>query len=60
MEEGGKKYEYAIVGFKVFESKSVYYRRCRDIEEVKKAVEVAFKRRGAHFVSIRRLKDSEG
>ncbi|MEB3779954.1 MAG: hypothetical protein GSR85_06975 [Desulfurococcales archaeon] len=49
---------YVIVGFRVNEEKSIYYRKCRSLSELQKALWIAFERRNADFVSIRRvLKD---
>ena len=47
---------FILVGFKVSEERSVYYRKCRDIEELKKALETAFELKDADFVSIRKVK----
>jgi len=47
---------YVVVGFRVDEENSVYYRKCRGVEELKKCVEDAFTKRGADFVSVRRIK----
>jgi hypothetical protein len=49
---------YVLVGFRVDEERSVYYRKCKSIEELKKALVVAFERKGADFVSIRKVKKS--
>jgi len=49
---------YVLVGFKVSEENSVYYKKCRSIEELKKALEVAFEEKDADFVSIRKVKKS--
>jgi len=47
---------YVVVGFRIDEENSVYYRKCRGVEELKKCVEDAFTKRGADFVSVRRIK----
>ena len=49
---------YVIVGFRVDSENSVYYKKCRDIEELKHALWVAFERKKADFVSIRRVHES--
>jgi hypothetical protein len=49
---------YVLVAFKVDEERSVYYRKCKSIEELKRALVVAFERKGADFVSIRKVKKS--
>jgi len=47
---------YVIVAFKVNEENSIYYRKCRDIQELKRALEVAFEKKDADFISIRKVK----
>ena len=47
---------YIIVGFRVDSERSIYYRKCKDIDELKLALEQAFTSRKADFVSIRRVK----
>jgi hypothetical protein len=58
---GRRMARFIIVGFKISEENSVYYKKCRDIEELKKALETAFELKDADFVSIRKVKkgDSE-
>jgi len=48
--------KYVIVAFKVTEENSIFYRKCRDIEELKRALEYAFEKKDADFVSIRKVK----
>jgi len=47
---------YVVVGFRVDEENSVYYRKCRGVEELKKCVEDAFTKKNADFISVRRIK----
>lgn len=47
---------YVVVGFKISRVKSVYYRKCNGIEELKKAVEESFTKADADFISIRRIR----
>jgi hypothetical protein len=49
---------YVLTGFRVDKERSVYYRKCKSIEELKRAIVVAFERKGADFVSIRKVKKS--
>ena len=46
---------YVIVAFKVSEENSIYYKKCKNIEELKRALETAFEVKNADFVSIRRV-----
>jgi len=48
--------KYVIVGFRVDSENSIYYKKCRDIEELKRALWYAFERKDADFVSIRKVK----
>ena len=50
---------YVLTGFRVDEERSVYYRKCKSLEELKRALVVAFERKGADFVSIRKVKKDE-
>jgi len=52
------KNRYVIVGFKVSEENAIYYRKCRTIEELQKSVYIAFEKRDADFVSIRKIKET--
>jgi len=48
--------KYILVAFKVSEENSVYYKKCKNMEELKKALETAFELKDADFVSIRKVK----
>ena len=47
---------YVLVAFRVSEENSVYYRKCKSMEELKRALEVAFEAKDADFVSIRKVR----
>lgn len=47
---------YVIVGFRVDEENSVFYRKCDGIEDLKRALYIAMERRDCDFVSIRKIK----
>jgi len=47
---------YVIVAFRVSEENSIYYKKCKDIEELKRALWYAFEKKDADFVSIRKVK----
>jgi len=47
---------YVVVGFRVDQENSVYYRKCRGVEELKRCVEDAFKKRDSDFISVRRIR----
>jgi len=47
---------FVVVGFRVDRERSVYYRKCVGVEELKRCVEDAFVKRGSDFVSIRRVR----
>jgi len=47
---------YVIVAFKVNMENSIYYRKCKDIKELQKALWYAFEKKNADFVSIRKIK----
>ena len=49
MEEG----VYVIVAFRVTKENSVYYKKCKSLEELLKAVSTSFKCKKADFISIR-------
>jgi len=55
---GGEKVSevYIVVGFRVDTERSVYYRKCVGIEELKKCVEEAFVKRNSDFISVRRVR----
>jgi len=48
--------KYVIVGFKVDEENSIYYRKCKDIRELQRALYIAFEKKDADFVSIRKVR----
>ena len=48
---------YVIVGFRTDISKSVYYGKAKDVEEMAKKTVQAFLKREAQFISIRYVKD---
>ena len=50
---------YVIVAFKTNEENAIYYKKCKSMEELKKALEIAFEVKDADFVSIRNVKKSE-
>ena len=47
---------YVIVAFKVNEENSIYYRKCRSITELQRALYTAFEKKDADFVSIRKVR----
>jgi len=47
---------YVVVGFRIDMERSVYYRKCVGIEELKRCVEEAFMRKNSDFISVRRVK----
>ena len=50
---------YVIVGFRVDRERSVYYKKCKNLAELKRALEVAFRDKRSDFVSIRRIRGRE-
>ena len=48
---------YVIVGFRTDTSKSVYYGKAKDLEEMALKTARAFARRRAQFISIRYVED---
>ena len=46
---------YVIVAFRIDSEKSIYYKKCKNIDELKNALWYAFEKKRAHFVSIRRV-----
>jgi len=44
------------VAFRVDRENSIYYRKCRDIKELQRALYTAFEKRDADFVSIRKVR----
>jgi len=51
---------YVIVGFRVDSEKSIYYRKCKDIEDLQKKLWYVFERLDADFVSIRKVRKIGG
>jgi len=47
---------YVVVGFRVDQENSVYYRKCRGVEELKRCVEDAFVKKNSDFISVRRVR----
>lgn len=50
------QHTFVIVGFRVDSERSVYYKKCKNLEDLKKAVEHAFVVKGCDFISIRRVR----
>ena len=48
--------KFVIVGFRVDREKSIYYKKCKDIDELERALRIVFEKRDADFVSIRKIK----
>jgi|GEM_PF-3472757 len=53
---GLDRMKYVIVGFKVNEENSIYYKKCKDIRELQRALYIAFEKKDADFVSIRKVR----
>lgn len=47
---------YVVVGFCVNVENSVYYQKGNGIEKCKEMIEYAFTKKGADFVSVRRIR----
>jgi len=47
--------KYVVVGFKVNEANSVHYAKADTLEKCLKQIEIAFKKKGAEFISLRRI-----
>ena len=47
---------YVVVGFKVSEEKSIYYKKCKSIEELQRALLYAFEGKDCDFVSVRKVR----
>jgi len=50
--------KYVIVAFKVSMENSIYYKKCKDIEQLKGALWFAFEKKDADFVSIRKIREA--
>ena len=48
--------KYVIVAFRVDKDNSIYYKKCKDINELQRSLYVAFEKKDADFVSIRKIK----
>jgi len=47
---------YVIVGFRVDRENSIYYKKCKSIRELQRALYIAFEKEDADFVSIRKVR----
>jgi len=47
---------YVVVRFKVSEERSVFYKKCRDIKELQRALTHAFEKKDCDFISIRKVR----
>ena len=48
--------KYVIVAFRVDEENSIYYKKCKNITELQRALYTAFEKKDADFVSIRKVR----
>ena len=47
--------KYVVVAFRVNSENSVYYKKCKTMEELLKAIAKSFNEKNAEFISIRRI-----
>jgi hypothetical protein len=50
--------KYVVVGFRVDQSSSVYFIRADGIERCLEKIRIAFKVKGAQFVSVRQIEQT--
>ncbi|MHC1629270.1 MAG: hypothetical protein ACXQTI_10665 [Candidatus Nezhaarchaeales archaeon] len=48
--------KYVIVAFRVDEENSIYYKKCKNIKELQRSLYIAFEKKDADFVSVRKVR----